>query len=67
MLLLDLGDKLKLVPTDDDQAATSILDIDVGEIDANGSKEQTLYVIGRTTPLTRILSISVRQHSEQSL
>jgi hypothetical protein len=67
MPLLDLGDKLKLVPTDDDQAATSILDIDVGEIDANGSKEQTLYVIGRTTPLTRILSISVRQHTEPSL
>ncbi|GAB5589072.1 hypothetical protein Unana1_03972 [Umbelopsis nana] len=56
----DLGDKLKLLPTDDDQSATSILDIDIGQIDANGSKEQTLYVVGRTTPLSRILNISVR-------
>jgi hypothetical protein len=35
------------------------LDIDVGQIEGNGSKEQKLYVIGRTTPLTRLLNISV--------
>lgn len=56
---LDLGDKLKLTPTDDDTSATSILDINVGQIEGNGSKEQILYVIGRTTPLTRLLNISV--------
>jgi hypothetical protein len=60
LIWLDLGDKLKLSPTDDDASATSILDIDVGQIEGNGSKEQTLYVIGRTTPLTRLLNISVR-------
>ncbi|CAO3690739.1 unnamed protein product [Umbelopsis ramanniana] len=62
----DLGDKLKLTPTDDDASATSILDINVGQIEGNGSKEQILYVIGRTTPLTRLLNISVRYKPSSS-
>ena len=52
---VDLADKLKLAPTDEDMNATSVLDIDVGLIDANGSKKQTFYAFILSWPRCRIL------------
>ncbi|KAJ2963778.1 hypothetical protein NQZ79_g1227 [Umbelopsis isabellina] len=62
----DLGDKVKLKATDDDTDAFGVLDINVGQIDANSSKEQPMFIIGRAIPMTRLLNISVRYKASSS-